>query len=75
MNEKELDEKTTEKFIDEQINDLKETINYIEKERKITLTGDRTSLQDVKKDLINLTNAQVLYFFSIWKNNLYKMFL
>lgn len=68
------DKKATKDFIEKALSELEEDIEYIEKKVGTVLIGDRANFERARKDLINLTQFEVVQFISIWRKGIYNRY-
>lgn len=63
-------EKTTKEFIKSQIDDMISLIESLEKQHHTILVGDRAFLDKPYEDCKNMTNLQVIFWFSLWRSGI-----
>ena len=63
-------QKTTKEFIQHEVNNTIALIEEIEKRHHTILVGDRSFLDKPYEDCKNMTNMQVVFWFSQWRSGI-----
>ena len=64
----------TEEDIELELKDLLSDIEYIEKKYNTRLIGERNNFNNARHDLLGLTKAQCVIFFSIWRKGIFSRY-
>ena len=66
-----LAQKTTKEFIENNINEILSDIEYLESQTGKVMVGERAFLDRPYEDCKDMSNFQVIYFFSMWRAGMF----
>ena len=58
-------------FVELALQELREDIEYIERQHNVMLVGDRADFNSARRDLPGKSKGQVVHFVSVWRSGIF----